>query len=1046
MYLTKLITKKIKKMRNKAKSLLVLLCLCLSGSAVLAQAMKTVTGVVQDAQGTPLVGASVKESGGKTTVLTDNNGGFSLSVKQNATILVSYVGFQENSMKVGAGSTYTITLQTVDGTLNEVVVTALGIKKEQRKVGYAVSSVGGEDISKARTTNVALGLTGQVAGLNVHGTNGGPGGSARILLRGVSSLTGGGSPLFVINGVPMDNSQRGSAGEWGGADNGDGIGNINPDDIETMTVLKGLAASALYGSRAANGVILITTKTGKKGSAEIEYNTNLVVDKAVDNTNFQYLYGQGTGGLKPTTASGSKATARFAWGSKLDGSSFTGFDGKPANYSAYKDNVADFYRAGPSFTNTLSATGGGEKGTYRISLSNLSNKSIVRNGALERKTINFNIDQHVTDKLSFGVTANYIDQDSKNPPQLSDGPGNPNNGTFLAPNIPLKSLDPGYDANGREVVFSDDNYVTNPYFVINRWKTDVARKRLISSVSSKYQFADWIFLQGRVGYDVEHDRGLGVTPTGTDYSYNSAGQSGGINLNTSERSELNFDALLGITKKLTGDITLDATLGGNIRKNKYEGLGIGGGPFVIPYLYAPGNVLSFNRSYDFAKREVHSGFYSVDFTYKNYLTLTTTGRYDAFSTLYNSGIEKSKRNIFSPSVSGSFIFSQLVKIPALSYGKIRASFAQTSGEPSTPYQTAVYYNVGGAINGTSTGSFSGTLPNLFLKPYQLKEFEIGTELKFFHNRFGIDFAYFNRKSTNEIMNANISWATGYNQSVIANGSIQNKGIELMVTVTPIKARDFSWDVSFNLTSIKNTVLKTDASDNNLGLGTYRPLNANTAYIIGRAGPQILARDYTYSTKGQIIVDGSGLPVQGALTPLGSVLPKLYGGFKNDFTYKNLNLSVLFDYNYGNKILSATSYYGLLRGLDQRTLVGRETGIKVDGVLADGTTANTVTASAENYYRRLASISKVNVLSGDYIKLRQLTLGYTISEKAFEKIPVFRSVQISLVGRNLWTVMKHTDNIDPESGFSSTIRYAGIEGTSLPSSRSFGINANFKFKK
>lgn len=892
---------------------------------------------------------------------------------------------------------------------------------------------------------MALGLTGQVAGLNVHGTSGGPQGSARILLRGVSSLTGGGSPLFVINGVPMDNQNRGSAGEWGGADAGDGIGNINPDDIETMTVLKGLSASALYGSRAANGVILITTKTGKKGSVNIEYNMNYVVDRAINFTDYQYVYGQGTAGAKPNSAATAKTTARSAWGAKMDGSSYTGLDGKTYSYSPYKDNIKDFYRWGPSFTNTVSAYGGTDRGTYRLSLSNLDNNAIVRNSGLDRKTINLAVDQKVTDKLSFNVSVLYLEQKAKNPPQLSDGPGNPNNGLFLAPNIKQSTLAPGYDSTGREIVFSDDNYVTNPYFAVNKWINNVDRKRLLTSLSIKYNFTPWLYAMGRVGYDRLDDHTFGVTPSGTDYSYNSAGQSGSIGIGNQNKYELNLDGILGVTHKLTSDINMDLTIGGNQRRNKAEALSIGGGPFVIPNLYAPSNVVSFNRGYSFQERAVHSGYYSADFSYKDFLNISTTGRYDAFSTLYNSGIEKSQRNIFTPSVSGSFLFSNLLHSSVLSFGKLRASYAKTSGEPVNPYQTALYYSVGNTINNTPTGSFSGTLPNLFLKPYSLNEVEVGAEVKFLNNRLGFDLAYFRRKSSDEIMNASLSWATGYNSSVIANGSIQNSGIEVLVTGTPVQSRNFTWNVSFNATSVKNKVLKTDAAGNPLTLGTYRPLNANTAYVVGLSGPQIQARDYTYDSKGQVVVDASGLPIQGALTNVGSVLPTFYGGFRNEFNFKGITLSILADYNFGNYVLSATKYYSVFRGLDQSTLVGREGGLVVPGVYANGST-NTTTVTAENYYKRLASISKFNALDGDYIKLREITLGYTIGEKAFSKIPVFSSVNISLVGRNLITFLKHTDNIDPEAAFSSLINYTGIEGTSLPTSRSFGINANFKFKK
>jgi outer membrane receptor protein involved in Fe transport len=436
----------------------------------------------------------------------------------------------------------------------------------------------------------------------------------------------------------------------------------------------------------------------------------------------------------------------------------------------------------------------------------------------------------------------------------------------------------------------------------------------------------------------------------------------------------------------------------------------------------------------------------LDFTYKDFLTLNTTGRYDAYSTLYNSGLDKSKRNIFTPSVSASFQFASFLNMPALNFGKFRISYAQTSGEPVNPYQTAVYYNVGNSINGIPTGNFDSRLPNLFLKPFTLSEFEVGTELKFLNNRLGFDIAYYTKKTTNEIMNGGLSNATGYSSTVIANGSVQNQGVEVQVTGQVIKQKDFQWNATLNFTTITNKILKTDADNKNVNLGTYRPdpFNPHVAYIVGRPGPQILAFDYTYDSKGDIVVDASGLPLKGTQIPMGSVLPKIYGGWKHDLSYKAFNLSFLLDYNFGNKILSATNYYSLTRGLNKMTLEGRETGITT-GVTQAGA-PNTVTATAEAYYQRLATIDRVNVLDGDFIKLRQVTLGYTISEKMLANVPLFSSINISLVGRNILTLMKKSDNIDPESAFNSNINYAGIEGTSLPTVRTFGINANFKFKK
>ncbi|MGH2646076.1 MAG: TonB-dependent receptor domain-containing protein, partial [Ginsengibacter sp.] len=555
----------------------------------------------------------------------------------------------------------------------------------------------------------------------------------------------------------------------------------------------------------------------------------------------------------------------------------------------------------------------------------------------------------------------------------------------------------------------------------------------------------WLYVMARLGYDKIDDRHEGETPSGTNYEINAQGQSGDINISTTEQTELNLDGIIGVTHKLTTDINLDATLGGNIRKNRYESVGVSGGPFVIPELYTPSNVVNYGRSYDFNSKEVHSGYYSLDFSYKDYLTLSTTGRYDAYSTLYYSGIPKDKRDIFTPSVSASLLFSQLLNIPKLNFGKLRASYAQTSGEPSSPYQTATYYSVGNAINGTPTGSFSGTLPNLFLKPFTVTEVEVGTELKFFQSRLGFDIAWYTRKTKNEIMNGNLSWATGYSSYVVANGSVQNKGLEILVTGKPVATRNFEWNISVNATTVSNKILQTDLNGNNLGQGTYRPLNATTAFVKGLSGPQIMAYDYQRDSKGDLVVDGSGLPLaNGAQTPQGSVLPTFYGGVKNDFSYKNFNLSFLIDYNYGNKILSATKFYAVYRGLDKSTLAGRDGGISVTGVDGSGNPVTT-NVSAQAYYQRIAAISKTNVLNGDFIKLRQVTLGYTIPEKAFAKVPVIRSIQLSLVGRNLAILMKKTDNIDPEAEFNAGINYAGIEGTSLPGTRTFGINANIKFK-
>jgi TonB-linked SusC/RagA family outer membrane protein len=1036
---------KQKLQRSFSQGLLMLVAWLLLAVSSSFAADQIITGKVQDEKGNELAGATVTVKGTSKGTNTDADGNYRISIASAEDVLVfSYIGYAKQEIIVGSKTVVNVKLAPGDATLNEVVVTALGVSKDARKIGYAVTTVDATAFTKARETNIGNSLAGRVAGLNVKGTNSGPGGTAKILMRGMPSMNSAGSPLIVINGVPMDNTQRGSAGEWGGADGGDGLGNLNPDDIETMTVLKGQSASALYGTRASNGVILVTTKKGRKGDFAVDYNMNLTTDQPVNFTDFQYQYGQGQYGQKPTTIDAAQQSGRYSWGAKLDGTNVIQFDGNQYPYVAQRNNIKNFYRMGSNFTNTVSVTKGGDNGSFRLSLSNLSNQAIIENSGLDRKTINLTTDQNITSKLSISVLANYIDERIKNKPILSDGPMNANNGLLLATNIDQRILAPGFNpTTGREVVFSDDNYVTNPYFVTSQFINNVNRKRLISMVSTKYQFAEWIYAQARVGYDNANDRIFRVTPWGTAFSISSNPKGEGRleELSNAQRTELNIDGLLGINKTISPDFSINALLGANIRKNNYEKLGMNGGPFVLPYLYSYNNVVNYDRTYEVDNTQVNSAYYSVDLAYKSFLTLSTTGRYDAFSRLASGN-----RSLFTPSVTGAFVFSDLVQIPSLSFGKLRASYAVTSGEPSLSYQTNVYYGVGNSLNGVATGNFSDRLPNLLLKPFTKSEIEVGLELRFFGSRLGFDLAYYTQQTRNEIMPATYSWATGYANGVVGTGSVQNKGLEVQINGTPIRNSKLTWNTSLNITSVHNKILHTDANDNPITLGSNRATlgNAVTAFVVGQAGPQIRAYDYQYSASGQIVVDQSGLPVRGNLINMGTVLPTLYGGLNNEFILGGFNLSFLVDYNYGNKILSATENYAYRRGLHQATLVGREGGITT-GVTSDGA-ANRVSANAQDYYTALANnVTKVSVVDGDFIKMRQLTFGYSLPTRLLEKVPLIRAVNVSLVGRNLFYFMKRTTNIDPEASFGSNLTYSGIEGGNLPATRNYGVNLNIKFK-
>ncbi|MEJ2900987.1 SusC/RagA family TonB-linked outer membrane protein [Pedobacter panaciterrae] len=923
--------------------------------------------------------------------------------------------------------------------LDEVIVTALNIKKENRKIGYSVSTIDGSSLTKARESNLAMALEGLVAGLNVSGVNGGPGSSARILLRGTASKDAG-PPLFIINGIPIDNTQRGSANEYGGVDYGDGISNINPDDVETITVLKGSSASALYGARAANGVIIITIKSGKKKSGNsVEYNSNFSFDSPVNNTDYQYIYGQGLQNLRPQNIAGAIATGILSWGEKMDGLQSVQINGENRPYVPVKDNIKTFYRTAPAFTNTISLNGGSDKSSYHASASVLDYQSILRNSDLNRKTANLFTSYDLTRKLTLTLNGNYIYEHGKNRSYLSDGPINANYGiAAIATSADQALLAPGYDVNtGAETRWNADEYKTNPYFTINKKEDNSSRDRFISSALIKYDLSNWVFLQGRFGYDISNDHIISIVPTGTAFSIN--GQ-GGINaLNQSKTSELNTDILLSGNRDITKDLNIDISAGASFRNRRTKSNELTGTQFIIPYLYTIENLAAVSSKNALTRIVTQSAYYTIDLDFKKYLTLSSTGRYDVYSTL-----PRNSRGIFVPSVSGSFIFSNFLKIKGLDFGKIRASFAQTSGEPAVPYTTQIYYSSDKSINGVPLGNFSRDLPNYNLKPFTLNEFETGINLKLFGNKLDLDFTYFHRITNKEIINAGQSVTTGFTSAYVNLGKTRNTGIETSIQTNLITNKNFSWKAGINASHINNLLISIDGISSYAFGGTYRPLNASTALVVGKSITQIMAYDYQRDKNGNMIIGTDGIPKRGDMKPMGSVLPSYYGGFSNNFQYKSFSLSFLIDYKFGNKILSATETYSYVLGLNKATLIGRETGIVANGVYENGET-NTINVPAYNYYPALATnISALAVLNGSFIKLRQVVLGYTFSSKILNKTP-FKNVSIDLIGRNLLTILKYTKNIDPESQFSPSLAYAGIEGASLPATRTFGINLNLKFK-
>ncbi len=968
--------------------------ICCLTAAALAQS-RIVTGTVKDPNGTALPGVTVLVKGTANGTSTDGDGKYSIEVNGNDAIIVfSFIGFASLEAPVGNQTTIAITLKEDTTQLQEVVVTALGVERDSKAIGYAVTKVDGGALTQARETNVINSLEGRVAGVNISGTPGGAGSSSSIVIRGMTSVNGS-TPLFVINGVPMDNTTRGMAGQYGGADYGDGIANLNPDDIKEVTVLKGAAASALYGSRAAGGVIVITTKSGKdrKGFG-VEYNTNLVVDQAINYKDFQTQYGQGSLGAKPTDANSAYQSGQSSWGAPLDGSSVVNYDGVSRPYtSQVKSNFKNFYKAGTTFTNTISIGNSNENGSYRFSASDLNNKGIIPNSGLSKQTFNLNINYKILSKLTFDLVSNYIKDSYLNRPGLSDSPGNANAGIlFLPTSLSTSALVPGSGSlpNGNEANFSSNTYATNPYFAAYKFINNTTRDRYINVATLRYSITDWLTLQGRFANDTYFDRYFNVTPSGTAYL-----NTGGLVQTDVKGVEQNADFLLTANKKVTNDITITASAGGNLRKASYENTVFSGNNFAIPFLYTEPNIVAKNpQGYLNQKKEVQSWYYTAEFNYRNILFVNTTGRQDKFSVLDG-------KSLFYPAVSTSLVFSELASIPKMSYGKIRASYSTSTGDPGSPYQTGLYYSIAGSNNGHPIGSinngngtgygFGNLLPNSNLKPYNLTELELGVDLRFFENRLALDATYYNRQTTKDIVYAQTSGTSGFNSAALNLGSMENKGVELMLRGTPIKTSNFAWNISLNYTHNANTVkaLIPGQTDITVPGGISRTQNAFINMEVGKQAAQVMAFDYARDPATNQILYQNGVPMQGALKAYGSGYHPNIGGVLNEFNYKGFNFGFLIDYKFGGHIFSATNSYAYLFGLHKNTLPGRSsesiTGVGIDQ--ATGAT-NTVSATPQAYYGGIQSnVSSTFVYDASFVKLRQVIFGYRLPSEWFAKTPI-----------------------------------------------------------
>lgn len=1017
----------------------------------ISYAQVVVSGTITSSEdNSVLPGVTIIEKGSSNGTVTDVNGKYTLRVNEGATLVFSFTGMTPIEEAIGSRTSIDVAMGTDDAILNEVVVTAFGMEKEKKALGYSATEIDGDELTTAKEVSVVTQLAGKVAGLDITKPTTGPAGSTNIVIRGLSTLNGDNRALIVVDGVPVDNSNLGSAGMWGGIDTGDGISSINADDIESINVLKGAAAGALYGERGAQGVILITTKKGtKRKGIGLEYSSNYTTDKAALYPDFyQREYGQGQNGQIPQTQE-EAAENSASWGGKLDGRTITYFDGVDRPYSARpEDDILNYYRTGYTWTNTIAMTGGSETATARLSLSNLKNEGIVPNSGYERYSVNLLTSLNLTDNFTVELKANYVDEGAVNRANLSDNPSNPGKAWSQLPiNISNEMLEDNlrFD-DGRAVAWSSSNpFTVNPYWGPFEHRQNDQRRRVIGYVLAKYNFTDWLSLQARYALDWQQRDEFYAEAPGTEHNVN-----GSIGQTSYQINDNTKDIVINIDKRISDDFGVNLNLGGVQNPRSRRRTNVSGSGFVVPGLFTVRNLSNRNPG-DFEDRELQTnGLYATAlFDYKRFLYLDGTIRQDWYSTLTSpTDPDASDNTAVYGGASLSFIFSEIMNLPkAFTFGKIRASYGTAGNGVADPYLLSLTYGIDPiAYNGASLGSINTEVfPSQNLKPTITTSFEVGADLRFFRNRFGIDFTYYKQNSRNQLLEASIPRPTAYARFLLNAGDIENKGIELAVSATPVIRGDFRWDLSMNYARNSNRVLAlADGIDNFSGESAR--FNAN---LISEVGEQVNTIHGTVLMKndaGQIVHDENGLPMfEEENGPLGNYAPDWYGGLSSTFTFKNISLGLLFDTKQGGEIYSLTNVFAISQGSHPLTLVGRDNPdfvIQGEGVGPDGVTANAVSAPLDDYYGRLANAASESIFDASYIKLRQVTLTYRFTDNMFKNVPI-NGASISLTGRNLFFLQNKLDvlGLDPEAVYN--LGGSGFEYSSIPSTRTFGVSLNVK---
>lgn len=1025
-----------------------------------------VTGTVTDAIG-GVAGASVIIDGTMTGTTTDLDGNYTIDTKTGDVLVFSCIGYKTVKVLVATEDGINVTLEEDTTLLEEVVVTALGVKRERKALGYGVAEVKGEELTTAKETNVVNSLAGKVAGLVVQQTAGGASGSTRVMLRGNTEMTGNNQPLYVVDGVPLDNTNFGSAGQAGGYDLGDGISAINPDDIETMTVLKGPAASALYGSRASHGVILITTKKADEDKFSIEYNGSYTFESQLAKwDNVQLIYGQGTKGEYSKDAT---ALTNSSWGPKADINEMTYFDGVTRPTLIYPNNASDFFRTGFTAQNSLIFSTNTGKSGLRVSMTDMRNLDILPNSGMSRDNVNLRANTSVG-KVDMDFNVTYTREDVKNRPALGDSQSNVGKNLMTIANSFDQSWLKNYQtATGDYANWNgNDQYNKNPYWDLyknrNKSAKDVFRLtgKLVWNINSHLR------IQGTIGSDMNNMEF-------SDYiARTTPGKAAGQLQNSIFRNRTVNAELLVLYNNEWGNFDFSATAGGNIFNVNNHTTVTTGTTQLMDNIIAIMNYEEQNTQESSYCKQINSLFASASLGYNRTYYLEATVRGDQSSTL------PVNHNIYVyPSVSASLVFSNFIpKKNILSFGKIRASYAVV-GSDTDPYMLSLNYANGKySYPGYTIGMINGNIqPNMNLRPTMTSSVEAGLEMKFFNNRLGVDFTYYWQNSKDQIIRLASSSASGYDKRLVNAGQIRNSGVELAINARAVQAGNFAWDLGLNFSKNNNKVIDLVEGMDFFEIEKAAWCNVSVGAQKGENFGSIVGPGFLRDEQNRIIVDPeTGMPYTDNTTRvLGNASWDWTGGFYTTFSYKGFRLSAAFDVKVGADLYSMSMRSAYSCGKAMETVAGREawytseeqrkaagwnqkdwvnagyaSGYVVEGVYgvkdADGNivgtdVVNTIPVDPEKYWQMAAEKDPVQfIYDNSYIKCRELTFSYAFPSKWLGK--TVKGLSLSFVARNPFIVWKNIPNIDPDSAYNTS--GMGLEYGSLPSRRSFGFNIKLNF--